>query len=226
MTTAADIINQALKDIEVIGEAETASSETLADALTALNQMLALWAVDGMYVYAQTETSFTPNGALSYTVGTGGVVNIARQNQIDYAYWRSGDVDYPIRLLNTFEEYQSIGYKTIGTQPEWAYYLPSYPLGVLYLFPQPSTGTVKLTTRVEFPVVAAAANTLSIPPEFEMVVRYSLAELLSINMTKNLRPDIAAMAIKTRKIMKRNNLKIKPLDINYYNSNIYSGFQY
>lgn len=224
MTTAADMITQCLKDIEVIGEAETASAETLADALTALNQMLALWALDGMYVYAQTETSFTPTGALSYTVGPGGAINIARPSQIDHAYWRSGNVDHRIQLLNTFEEYQNIGYKGVNSTPDYAYYLPSYPLGVLYLFPQPSTGTVKLTTRVEFPVLTAAADTLTIPPEFELVVRYSLDELLSVNMTRKLRPDIAANAAKFRKVMKRSNLRIKPLEtVHGHGFNIQTG---
>lgn len=213
MTTAADIIQQCLKDIEVIGEGETASAETLADALTALNQMLSLWALSGMYVYAQMETSFTPTGALSYTVGSGGAVNIARPQQIDHAYWRSGSIDYHIELLDTFEEYQDIGYKAVVGNPGYGYYLPSYPLGVLYLFPQPDTGSVKLTTRVEFPVTAAAADTLTIPPELELVVRYSLDELLSVNMTKKLRPDIAAAAAKFRKVMKRSNLRIKPLEV-------------
>lgn len=222
MPTAADIINLALKDVEVIGESETASAETLADALTTLNQMLALWSVQGVYVYAQTETSFTPTGALSYTVGPSGNFNISRPSVVDDVYWRSGDVDYPVTILDTFEEYQSISSKTLIGQPYYAYYLPTITTGVLYVYPQPNTGSLKITTRVKLPVYTAASGSLTIPPEFEIVVRYSLAELLSINMGKKLRPDIAAMATKTRKIMKRNNLKIKPLEIDrvqYYNVN-------
>lgn len=222
MTTAADIIQQSLKDVEVIGESETASAETLADALTTLNQMLALWSTQGVYVYAQTETSFAPTGALSYTVGPSGNFNISRPSVIDYVLWRSDGVDYWVKLLDTFEEYQSISSKTLIGQPSCAFYLPSITQGLLYLYPQPNTGSVKITTRVKLPVYTAASDSLTIPPEFEIVVRYSLAELLSINMGKKLRPDIAAMAMKTRKIMKRNNLKIKPLEIDrnqYYNIN-------
>jgi len=43
MTTAGDIINQALKDIGLIGPGETASGEDAADAFTALNQLIADW---------------------------------------------------------------------------------------------------------------------------------------------------------------------------------------
>lgn len=224
MPTAADIINLALKDVEIIGESETASAETLADALTTLNQMLALWSVSGVNIYAQTETSFTPTGALSYTVGPSGNFNISRPTVIDHVYWRSDGVDYPVHILDTFEEYQAITSKTLIGQPDVAYYLPAATQGVLYLYPQPNTGSLKITTRVKLPVYTAAADSLAIPPEFELAVRSSLAELLSINMGKKLRPDIAALAMKARKIMKRNNLKIKPLEVQHgHDYNIETG---
>lgn len=45
MTTVGDIINQALKDVGVIGPGEAASGDDAADALEALNQMIAQWQV-------------------------------------------------------------------------------------------------------------------------------------------------------------------------------------
>jgi hypothetical protein len=45
MTTVSDIINQALKDVGVIGPGESASGDDAADALDALNQLLAQWQV-------------------------------------------------------------------------------------------------------------------------------------------------------------------------------------
>lgn len=211
--TAADIIILSLKDIDVLGEAETPSAEMAADALTTLNQMLALWQVDNLYIYAQAATTFAPSGALSYTVGTAGTVAIDRPASIDAAYYNDGSTDSPIELLNTFEEYQAISSKTQAGSPHVAYYQPSYPLGVLYLYPQPASGTVKLLTKVKLPTYTAGANDLTIPPEFEMVVRYSLDEHLSIAMSKQLRPDIAAMAMRTRKMMKRTNLRLNELDL-------------
>ena len=43
MSTAGDIINQALKDVGVIGPGEAASGDDVVDALDALNQMIAQW---------------------------------------------------------------------------------------------------------------------------------------------------------------------------------------
>ena len=213
MTTALDLITLSLKDIGVLGESETPSAEMAADSLTTLNQMLAMWQVDNLYIYAQTATTFAPSGALSYTVGTTGTVAIDRPASIDAAYYNDGSTDREIELLPTFEEYQRISSKTQDGTPRFAYYQPSYPLGVLYLYPQPASGTVKLLSKVKLPTYSATADALTIPPELEMAVRYSLDEHLSIAMSAQLRPDIAAMAQKTRKLMKRSNLRLKELDL-------------
>lgn len=45
MTTAGDIINQALKDVGVIGPGESASGDDAADALDVLNQLIGQWQV-------------------------------------------------------------------------------------------------------------------------------------------------------------------------------------
>ncbi|GEM_PF-2840806 len=45
MSTAGDIINQALKDVGVIGPGEAASGDDVVDALDTLNQMIAQWQV-------------------------------------------------------------------------------------------------------------------------------------------------------------------------------------
>lgn len=213
MTTAADIITLSLKDIGVLGESETASAELAADALTTLNQMLAMWQVDNLYVYAQTATTFTATGALSYTVGATGTVAIARPASIDSMYYNDGSLDLPVELMDTFEDYQDITTKTLAGNVRVAYYQPSFPLGVLHVYPQPASGTVKILTKVKLPTYTAGANDLTMPPEFEMLVRYNLSEHLSISMSEQLRPDIAAMAMKTRRMAKRNNLRLNELDL-------------
>lgn len=45
MSTPGDIINQALKDVGVIGPGESASGDDVADALDVLNQMISQWQV-------------------------------------------------------------------------------------------------------------------------------------------------------------------------------------
>ncbi|MFA6060733.1 MAG: hypothetical protein WC756_21230 [Taibaiella sp.] len=212
MTTASDIITLALKDCQILDETETPSAALMADSLTTLNQMLSLWQTERNYIYAQTEVTHTPTGALSYTVGTGGDFNIAAPQSIDYAYLRVGLIDYPITLLNSFEEYQAIEYKTIQTIPEYAYYNPTHPLGTIYFYPQPNTGVLHLGISVQLPNYALAADDIALPENYLMPIRFSLAEYLAAMIGKDVPESIAKFAKNARNIMKRSNVRIKPLE--------------
>lgn len=224
-STAADIITLSLKDIGVLDESETPSAALLADSLTTLNQMLAQWQVSENYVYAQQDVTFNPTGAESYTIGTGGTINVAAPPQIDYAFLRVSDVDYPIEILNTFEAYQlGITYKPVTTYPEVLYYNPSYSLGKIYLYPRPNTGTMHLGMTVALPIYTAAANAINIPPEYELAIRYSLSELLASMTGTILRPDIAAIAQRARRIVKRNNFRLNELDTGFRPGGRHSGY--
>jgi hypothetical protein len=211
MTTVAEVIAWSLKDAGVIGEGEAASAEASNDAFNTLKQMLALWQVDNVHVYAQTETSFSPNGSASYTVGALGTVVMTRPAKIDAAFWRSNSLDYPIRVLGTFEEYESIVQKTQSGQPQALFYNPTYTLGTLYLYPQPSTGTVHLITQAALPELASQTATITLPPEYVLPIRASLAVLLCAMFQTPVRPELAALAQSSWRIVKRNNLRIGTL---------------
>jgi hypothetical protein len=211
-TTANDIIVLALRDIQVLDETETPSASLMADSLATLNQMLSLWQTERNFIYAQTEATHTPTGALSYTVGTGGNFNIATPQAIDYAFLRISLIDYPITLLNSFEEYQAITYKTIQTIPEYAYYNPTHPLGALYLYPQPNTGVLHIGVSVALPNYALAADDIALPDNYLMPIRYSLAEYLAASLGRDVPASIAQFAKNARNIMKRSNVRIKPLE--------------
>jgi hypothetical protein len=86
MTTAANIITLSLKDIGVLDENETPSSALMSDCLATLNQMLALWSLENVYIYAKQTISFPVTGAQSYTIGSGG-------NILWYINNTSGDTD-------------------------------------------------------------------------------------------------------------------------------------
>lgn len=210
-TTVLAVVTHALKDSNVIGEGETPSAEQSQDALATLNQMLALWQLDNVYVYAQQDTSFTPDGAVSYTVGDGADVDMDRPPKIDALYWRSGTLDYPIRLIDTFEQYESIAQKTQSGEPLYAFYLPSYPTGTLYLTPQPSTGTVHIVSNVALPTANELADDLLLPVEYVLPVRANLTVLLCGTYGAPVRPSVAAAAAGGLRMLKRNNLRIQPL---------------
>jgi hypothetical protein len=211
MTTVVDLITLALRDANVIGEGDTASGNQAQDALDTLNQMLAVWAVENTYVYAQQEVSFTPTGATSYTVGSGANVNMVRPSKIDGAFWRDGGIDYPITLLDTFEQWEAIPEKTQAGEPLWAFYLPSITTGTLYLYPQPSTGTVHLIAQATIPTDYELADTITLPAEYLLPVRMNLYVLLAGMAGAPIKPALAKAADLSLKTLKRSNLRIQPL---------------
>ena len=225
MATASEVINLALKDAGVIAEGETPSDDIEADAFTTLKNMLAVWQVQKLYVHAMVENSFSPNGALSYTVGTGGTANFDRPEKIDQLFYRLSNIDYPIRLLGTFQEYEGIAQKTLAGQPEVAYYNPTVTTGTLYLYPQPSTGSVRVVSAARFPTLSTTASSLTFPSEYLMPIRFSLAEILSATFNTPISARIEKMAASSRSVMARNNVRIPTLSAGLcgHTGNIFSG---
>lgn len=209
MTTVAELISLSLRDIGVLGEGQTASGDTIADALTTLGQMLGLWQADKLYVYAQKEVVATLTGATSYTFGAGGAINAPRPISVDAAFWRSNGQDYPVEVMQSYDDYVRIGNKTItGSSPCALCYVPAYPLGTLYVYPTGANGELHLITRTDLPALSSLTDDIVIPPEYHGALRYSLSEYLSTTFQTPLRPDIPALASRARKIIKRNNVHV------------------
>lgn len=204
MTTVADIINLSLKDVGVIGDGQTASAEVMNDSFTTLQQMLGLWQADNLNVYSRQVLSLTPTGATSYTIGAGGNLNTVRPVSLTQVYYSLSGIDYEVGLLPSIESYNDITIKNIQSIPVAAYYEPTYPLGTLYIYPAPTTGTIKVVTSSILPVFTSIADVISISPEYLMAIRLSLDELLSWVFQSPLRPDIAANAAKARRVIRRN----------------------
>lgn len=213
MAAVIDIINQALKDIGVIGDGQTANDEQVTGAFDTLNQMLGQWQVDNLHIYAQKEVVLTLTGAQQYTVGTGGAINIIRPVKIDACFWRKGGIDYPMEVMNAFEDYEQLTFKALGSIPRAVYYLPSYPMGALYVYPQANQGELHLVMRTDLPTYATAADSFALPPEYASAVRYSLGELLAAENSTPLRPDLAGLAKKGRAVLRRANTRIPQLNM-------------
>lgn len=212
MTTVADIINLALKDVGIVGTGQTAMAEDTNDALSTLNQMLGQWQVDGFAVYTLKSVAFPVTGATSYTIGTGGNVNRARPDEVEGAVYRLNGVDTPLHIIQSFDDYQAIALKSSVGFPSAVHYQATFPLGRLYVYPVPSSGEILITLREEFTEYTSTASDLALPNKYRMAVRFSLAELLKVSYPDATgRPDIMQAAMKARRILKRSNVRIAPL---------------
>lgn len=211
MTTVSDILNLALKDAGILGESDTASAETTQDALTTLNQMLGMWQLDNLSVYAQQETSFTATGASTYLIGPSATINAVRPISIESAFYRVGTEDYPITVLNDFNEFESIGNKTEAGYPEYLFYRATVPSGTIHIYPQPASGTVHIVTLVDLPEYTSVTNDLTLPRSYELAVRSNLAVLLADTMGSPLRQGVARLAMSSKKLLQRKNVRIPQL---------------
>ena len=226
MTTVADIIKLSLKDIGVLGEAESASAYLVADGLTTLNQMLAEWQLTGVNLYAQKELTHAMNGAVSYTIGPSAAdITATPPERIRGAYLRvDTTTDYPIGILDTYEEYAAIIQKTLpGSYPDYLYYNATTPKSTVYLYPQPTSGVLHLICDEEFTAYTASSDDLALPSSYEMAIRLSLGELLAFTMGAQLSDRYIKQAAKSRRMIQRANFKMGSLNGPGYKINIFTG---
>lgn len=182
-TTARDLCTQALKDAGVVGVGQTPLAEDINDVFVMLKQMIAQWRRQRWLVYVLRTESIVSTGAQSYTVGTGGSFNMPRPDRLEAAYFRQvvttspNQVDYPMRLIQSREQYNLIALKTLSTWPDYAYYQSDLPLGHVFFWPVPQATiySLFLTVKHELQSFANLSDVLVLPEEYEAAIRYNLA---------------------------------------------------
>lgn len=188
MTTAADIITQALKAAGVIGSGQPASAEDTNDALFHLNAMIGQWNRKRWMVYHLIDTALTTTGAQSYSVGPGGDFNMPRPDRLETAYFRQlvnatpNQVDYPLTVLEAREDYSRIRLKSLTTWPTTIFYDAANPLGKVYPWPVPQANLFELhlVTKDTLSSFAAPSTAFSFPPEYLAALVYNLAIRLRV----------------------------------------------
>ena len=121
-TTAGDQINGALRLIGQLAEGETPSSETSADALMAMNQMLDSWSSERLSVFSTQDQQFTwPANEKNRTIGPPGDFVGNRPVLLDDStYFRdpSNNISFGIKIINQ-QQYDGIAVKTVtSTYPQ------------------------------------------------------------------------------------------------------------
>lgn len=228
MANVTDIIKLALKDIGAIGGREVPTDDEMQDAMTTLNQMLAVWRTSPLVIYCQKQVTIPTVGPQSYTVGVGGDIDIERPPTIDAMYWRLNGVDTPIRPIHSFEDYQDISIKNLTSVPTVFYYRPDFPLGQLFVWPIPTSGTLVMTIKQPLPEYLTINHDISLPPEYEACLRFNLATWIAPTFGIEPPARIDSMAQSTLRVVKRLNTQLKTMrmpDAVMKNSyfNIYSG---
>ena len=137
--TVEQILTRAARALGYLGRTEALLASDFNDAFACFNNLMDSWAGEGLTSFAQITSSFTlVPGTQSYTIGTGGVINVDRPVDITQAFIRdANNVDYPMRIVAQ-TVWNNIGLKSITSQiPDVLFYDPQYPLGIINIFPVP-----------------------------------------------------------------------------------------
>lgn len=200
--TPADLITLALKQAGATGVGQAPLPEDLNDAFTLLNMMIGQWNKKRWLIYHLVDVSLVSTGAQSYTIGIGGQFNVTRPDRLEAAYVRllsqapPNQVDYPLAVLQSREDYSRITMKSILGWPSAVFYDPTYPLGTLYFWRVPASGTYEMHVVLKETLAAFSAlnQTINLPTEYQEAIFYNLAMRLRAAYQMAPDPTIMAMA--------------------------------
>jgi len=200
--TFQDILTLALKNAGVIGQGQTAGAEDMNDACAMLNDMIAQWQQKRYLIYHLIEQSFPCTGAQSYSIGPGGDVSVSqRPAAIKAAFARQvvpsvpNQVDYPIRIITSREDYSRIALKTLNSFPQWIWYDADVPLGFVIPYPIISNQfSLHLVMQCILQQVLNLTDTIVFPPEYRMALWTNLAMYLSTAYQTQVHPLVPGMA--------------------------------
>jgi len=195
VTKVGDLIRLALQELEVLSAGDNPSAEEYIDGVDWYNVMLRSWDADESLQPNLVSANFnTISGTASYTIGTGGAFNTTRPLRITNAYVRWLTVDTPLGIKGK-ADYNLIQNKTQTGPVQVLYYVPSYPLGVIY-FDRVPDQAYTIFCDMEVPVGDAADQntTLAVSQEYHAALLYNLAIALAPGFKANLKPSTVALA--------------------------------
>jgi hypothetical protein len=210
MATAGDQINRALRLLGILAEGETPSTDTSADALVALNQMIDSWNTERLSVFSTQDQSFTwPTSQITRTLGPSGNFVGNRPVLLDdstYFVDSGTGVSYGINFVNQ-QQYNSISLKTAtSTYPQVIFVNMTNPNITMTVFPQPTQALVwHFISVAELSQPALLATTLAFPPGYIRAFTYGLAMEFAPEFGVEPSPQVQRIAMTSKRNLKRIN---------------------
>jgi len=131
------------------------------------------------------------DGSASYSIGSGGDIDVARPSSIAGAQ----AADYSINIVG-FAKYQQLKLSGVGGPLSVIWYNPSFPLG--YIYPWPLTSeTITLDLMIPLSEPANINADVAFPTEYDEAIKYNLAIRIAPEYGKEPSPTIYALAKST-----------------------------
>lgn len=208
VTTPADIVRLVLKDTGVLGVGQTASAEDTNDVFDTINMMLGEWASKRWLLYHLKDWSVVSTGAETYTMGPGGDIDTLTEQRPDRledgCFFRQitsasspNQIDYPLSILESREDYSRIGLKQQASIPQFIFYDAAYPLGVIYPWPviQNTQYELHVLVKVQLAQFANLADPINLPSQYYGAIRYNAG--CRVRSMYQLPPDVQLVSLAT-----------------------------
>lgn len=205
MTTALELITDAMGELGASDVGQALHANDAALGLRVLNRLFARWSNMRLLQPVLAELSVTQTGAASYTLGPGGSPARARPIQILSAtYVDSGNLEHPVSIL-TRQQWDAIPNKAdTGTYPDCIWYAAEATNGILYAYPRASSGALKLDVLTNMQAMTLA-STLTLPDGYEAAIVPTLADDLAAQYGMRTPPDVLRRAVGAVRALKRVN---------------------
>ena len=228
MATVLDVINLALKEIGVLEAGETATADDSTDGLVTLNHLMDGYAAERLQIYKVTRTTWTiVSGTQTYTIGTGGDVNIARPVYIDHVTFidtsPSKNIEYQLSPL-TEDAWARVPIKTLQSPFPTAWYEDAvFPLRTLSFWPVPTSSTLLGGIYVPTAVAefSATSTAISLPPGYRRMLVKGLAVEMLPSYGRQPHPALLQAADEAKEVVKRTNTRL--LDMNFEGGSLIQG---
>ena len=182
MTTALDIITDALMDNGIIGASQAPNAADADFALRKLNQILQRWSNQRLMFPVLAEVSVPLTGAASYTIGPSGAdVTATRPLRVTHAtHIGTDNIESPVAILGR-EQWDAIPLKAVtGGPPESIWYDAEVTTGRVYVWPKADSGSLKLDVLSLLSSFADTSTSCTLPDGYESA--------LTLALTCDLRP--------------------------------------
>jgi hypothetical protein len=217
--TGADLIALALLDAGITGQGQASSGEDTTNALRRLNYMISTWARQRWLVYRLLDVVCTSTGAQDYTIGPGMQFDTVRPDRIESAFARQllpsqgNPIDYPLRIIQSREDYNLIAMKTLGTWPALVFYDSGWPTGVIKVWPLPAAAqfAIHLSVKQPFSQISDLTAAIALPPEYEAALLSNLVVRLCSAYKLPLDPVQVGLAKETLNVVRGANAQIATL---------------
>ena len=236
--TARQIFQDVLQDIGVYGKTDRIDAADSDLALGLANGWLDSLALESLTVfYLPRTTKVLAAGTKTYTIGTGGAINIVRPTEIERAGLIINNsvpvaqqIEKPIAVY-TEDDYRRIPMKDLPSAfVEGVFFDKSWSagLGLVTAYPVPTTATTTLVlyTRQALAQFADLTTDVTYPPGYQYFIRTALRKVFAGSWGKTLTSDQVDELKDARVKVKRANIRLEVRDIDPMTPGFVSGGGY